>query len=160
VSEAGIPDPSSWDDAASGVEGPSFWQRVLVNEVARAGRYRRSLTVVVLEIEGLPELVEVWGEGIARHAVHAAGQCLRRSSRQSDYAARIDATRFGVVLTETDEIAAINFVERVREAIPATLPRGGAGLRLCFGWASSQPSDSAADLVARAERRLVAELEH
>ena len=28
------------------------------------------------------------------------------------------ATGFGVILTETDEIAAINYVERVREAGP------------------------------------------
>lgn len=158
MDDTGIPRPIGWDDAASGIEGPDFWQRVLVNEVARAARYRRSLTVVVLEIEGLPDLVDAWGDGIGRHAVREAGQCLRRTSRASDYAARIDASRFGIVLTETDEISAINFVERVREAMPCLLPREGTGLRLCFGWASPRPGDSAADLVERAEQRLIGEL--
>jgi diguanylate cyclase (GGDEF)-like protein len=158
LDDIGIPRPDGWDDATSGIEGPDFWLRVLVNEVARAIRYRRALTVVVLEIEGLPDLVNMWGDEIGRHAVHEAGQCLRRASRTSDYCARIDQSRFGIVLTETDEIAAINFVERIREGMPPVLPRSGSGLRLCFGWASPMPGDAAIDLVHRAERRLVAEL--
>lgn len=153
-----MPSPAGWEDVPSGIEGPSFWKRVLVNEVARASRYRRSLTVVVLEIEGLAAMADTWGEDIGRHAVHQAGECLRRSSRTSDYCARIDGSRFGIVLTETDEIAAINFVERLREAMPVALPREGAGLRLCFGWASPRTGDSPASLVERAERRLIGEL--
>ena len=153
-----IPRPAGWDDAPSGVEGPDFWRRVLVAEVDRSSRYRRALTVVVIELEGLDELAVSWGEVIARHALRGAAQCLRRVSRASDYCARIDATRFGVILTETDEIAAINYVERVREGMLIVLPRAGAGLRLCFGWAGARPGDSAADVVGRAEHRLVGEL--
>jgi diguanylate cyclase len=131
---------------------------VLVAEVARAAKYRRSLTVVIIELDGIEQLAEACGEVVARHAIHEAGQCLRRISRPSDYCTRIDAGRFGVVLTETDEIAAINFVERARDTLPAVLPRLGAGLRIGIGWASPLPGDSAAMLVLRAENRLVREV--
>ena len=123
----GIPEPSGWEDTLTGLEGPDFWQRVLVAEVARAVRYKRSLTVVVAEVDGVETMAETWGWNVGRHAIREAAQCLRRTSRTSDYCTRIGLARFGVILTETDEIAAINFVERVREAGPRTMPRAGDG---------------------------------
>jgi diguanylate cyclase (GGDEF)-like protein len=152
-----IPEPYGWEDSLTGLEGPDFWQRVLVSEVARAVRYRRSLTVVVAEVEGVEKMSEMWGYDVGRHAVREAAQCLRRASRSSDYCTRIGLARFGIVLTETDEIAAINYVERVREAGPRTMPRAGDGLRFNFGWASPKAGESADALVRRAEKRLGAE---
>jgi diguanylate cyclase (GGDEF)-like protein len=154
----GIPEPAGWEDPVTGLEGPDFWRRVLVAEVARAARYHRSLTVVVVELEGVDDLAGSWGEDVARHAVREAAQCLRRTSRTSDYCIRIGAARFGVVLTETDEISAINFVERVREAGPRFMPRGSDGLRFHFGWASPRQGESADAVVKRADHRLAAEI--
>ena len=116
------------------------------------------MTVVVIELEGLSELAEAWGSDVARHAVRAAGQCLRRSSRSSDYCTRIEVSRFGVVLTETDEITAINFVENVREMGPRSVARNADRLRFRFGWASPRPGESAGALVRRADERLLADV--
>jgi diguanylate cyclase (GGDEF)-like protein len=154
----GIAEPEGWDDPLTGLEGPAFWRRVLIAEIARAAKYEHPLTVVIAELEGLEDLGAAWGDGLGQHALREAAQCLRRASRASDYCARIGPTRFGVVLTETDEISAINFVERVREAIPRSMPRGGEGLRFSFGWASPKTRESANAMVGRAERRLVKEL--
>ena len=57
-----------------------------------------------------------------------------------------------------DRIAAINFVERVREAVPKRLPSAADSLRLGFGWASPKPGESADKVVRRAETRLMMEL--
>jgi diguanylate cyclase (GGDEF)-like protein len=113
--------------------------------------------VVIAEVEGVETMAETWGWNVGRHAIREAAQCLRRTSRTSDYCTRIGLARFGVVLTETDEIAAINFVERVREAGPRTMPRAGDGLVFNFGWASPRSGESADALVRRAEKRLLAE---
>ena len=158
MDEIAIPEPSGWDDPLTGLEGPDFWQRVLVAEVFRAGKYQRPLSVVVAELEGVLELQEALGPAETQHAMREAAQCLRRLSRTSDYCARIGMTRFGVILTETDQIAAINYVERVRESVPAALPQGGEGMRFSFGWASPKPGEPAASLVMRAERHLIGEL--
>ena len=56
-----IPEPAGWDDPLTGLEGPDFWRRTLVAEVARAARYRRSLAVVIVELEGIPSVAEAWG---------------------------------------------------------------------------------------------------
>ncbi len=153
-----LPEASGPMDPLTGLEGPDFWQRILVAEVARAARYRCALTVVVIELEGVSALGDTWGSPVARRAVREAAQCIRRASRTSDYSCRIGDARFGVVLTETDEIAAINFVERVRESGPGSLPGGADSLRFSFGWASPKQGESADAVVKRAQGRLTAEL--
>ena len=154
----GIPEPVGWKDPLTGLEGPDAWRRTLIAEVARTVRYGRPLTVVVLELEGITELGEDMGEDVSRHALHEAAQALRREARTSDLVFRIGVTRFGVVLTETDEVAAINFVERVRERMIPRVSMGGAGLRLSFGWASPVSGESADVLVRRADHRMIEEL--
>lgn len=156
----GIPEPMGWDDPLTGLDGPDAWQRTLVTEVARAARYRRPLAIVVLEVEveGVTELGDHGADDAARHALHEAAQALRRESRTSDVAFRIGVSRFGVILPETDEVAAINYVERVRERAPGRLPDGGHGLRLSFGWASPAKGESADVLVRRADHRMTEEL--
>jgi diguanylate cyclase (GGDEF)-like protein len=149
-----LPAPTGWDDPLTGLEGPDFWQRVLVSETARAYRYKRSLTVVIIELAGLEELELAWGTDVTRHALREAAQCLRRTSRTSDYCTRIGPSTFGIILSETDEIAAINFVERVRAVGPESMPRGGERLRFTFGWASPMSGESADALVRRATDRL------
>jgi diguanylate cyclase (GGDEF)-like protein len=153
-----VPEPEGWEDPITGLDGPEFWRRILVAEVARTTKYGRALAVVVVELAGLQDVGDVWGEDLGRRALHEAAQCLRRASRISDYCTRIGAARFGVVLTETDEIAAINFVERVREAVPRSMPRGTEDVRFSFGWASPKPLEAPDSLVRRAERRMVSEL--
>ena len=102
-----LPEPSGWEDSLTGLEGPDFWQRVLVAEVARSLRYDRNLTVVVAELEGVLTMAETWGIDVGRHAVREAAQCLRRTSRTSDYCTRIGLTRFGVILTRPTRSEAV-----------------------------------------------------
>ncbi len=154
----GIPDPTGWEDPLTGLDGPDLWRRVLVAEVSRSLRYGTRLTVVAVELQGLDVLAVTWGEDVARHTLREAAQGVLRTSRSSDYCARIAPARLGVVLTETDEIAAINFVERVREHAPKKLPRGAESITFSFGWASPKRGEPADALVRRAETRLMMEL--
>lgn len=154
----GIPEPVGWNDALTGVEGPDAWQRALVAEVARSARYGRSLTIVVLEVEGVMELGEELGADTGRHVLREAAQALHRESRTSDLVFRIGVTRLGVVLAETDEVEAVNYVERVRESVLPRLPMLDGALRLSFGWASPVAGESADAVVRRADHRMITEL--
>ena len=154
----GIPEPSGWDDVLTGLQGPDAWQRALVGEVARSARYGRPLTVVVLEVEGVMELTDDLGRDAGRLVLREVAQALRRESRGSDLVFRIGVTRLGVLLTETDEVTAINYVERVRESVLPQLPALDLPLRLSFGWASPVAGESADVLVRRADHRMIEEL--
>lgn len=153
-----VPEPDGWVDQLTGLEGPAFWQRVLVAEVARAAKYRTPLTVVVLELDGLQRIWDEDGEDAGFSVLHGAAESLRRSTRAGDYCTRIGPCRFGIVLAATDRIAAINYVERLREHLLAGMPPEGRAITLRFGWASPLPREAPDSLVRRAQRRLVTEL--
>jgi diguanylate cyclase (GGDEF)-like protein len=152
-----LPEPDGWADPLTGLEGPDFWRKIVISEVAQALRYRRPLTVVLLDVDGMDDIMRIWGEDVAHHTLRETAQCLRRMARTSDHLARIGTTRFGIVLTETDEIASINYVERIRVAGPKAVPRTADLFRFVFGWASPRPGDSPEAVVRRAEGRMAAD---
>ena len=58
----------------------------------------------------------------------ALADTIRRLARSADHVARLGPGRFAVLLPETDEVAAINYVERVRRACDLWLESGAMAL--------------------------------
>ena len=110
------PAPSGWSDPLTGTDGPRLWDRIITSEVARVARYKRPATVVLVEVVGLAPFGRMWGADVAERLFIQLARTLAVEIRSSDHIARIDHARFAILLTETDEIAAINFVERARAA--------------------------------------------
>jgi PleD family two-component response regulator len=82
---------------------------------------------------------------------------MRRYGRETDHVARLGDARFAALLTETDEIRAINYVERIRSACDVWLAAGAISLRLSIGWSEIGAERPAAVALAEAEQRLFAE---
>ena len=148
---------ADWFDESTGLPGPAFWRTVLNAESARSSRYRRPATVVLAEAVGFADIVRSWGREVALRSVADVVGVLRAGCRASDYVARLADDRVGMILTETDEIAAINMVERVRDKCDRAVSARGVGGRVAFGWASPTSSLSLVDAVAKAEELLRSE---
>ena len=157
IDTAGLPEPAGWTDPLTGLEGPEFWRKLVITEVARAIRYKRPMTVVILDLDGMAEIPQVWGREVAHHTLRETAQCLRRMARTTDHLTRIGPARFGILLTETDEIAAINFVERIRASRPASLPRTADLVQFVFGWASPRSGEAPEAVVRRAVDRMASD---
>jgi diguanylate cyclase (GGDEF)-like protein len=150
--------PSGWSDSQTGTDGPRYWDRLILSEAARVSRYKRPATVVLVEIAGLAALGRLWGPRVVEHTLAAAARILSKEIRTSDHIARIEPLRFGVLLTETTEIAAINFVERARAACDRDLQVASEVVGVAFGWASPPHGGDLSDAMALATKRLEAEL--
>jgi diguanylate cyclase (GGDEF)-like protein len=120
------------------------------SERDRVRRYRRPATVVFLEVEHLDRLSELWGEDVAAQSLVRIGRTIMRQIRSSDHCARIDTSRFAVFLPETDEIAAINFVERIRASMEESLGLMADTIHVAIGWAS--PTDGNLDSALESRR--------
>jgi diguanylate cyclase (GGDEF)-like protein len=144
-------------DPETGFDLPTTWSRWLDEEDARIRRYRRSATVVLVEIEGLERIIERLGDEAASRLVPPVALNLSRHARETDRFARLGVGRFGVLLLETDEIQAINYVERIRNACDSWLEAGGVASRLSIGWAEANNSRSMEAAVLSAEDRLNAD---
>ena len=149
--------PSGWSDTITSTDGPHYWDRLMSSERDRIRRYRRPATVVFLEVAHLEELARTWGDDVAAQSLVRIGRTVMRQIRSSDHCARIGVGRFAFFLPETDEIAAINFVERIRGSVEQALGLMADTIRIGIGWAS--PTDGNLDAaVAVAEGRLAADL--
>lgn len=155
---AAIAPPDGWTDVLTGTDGPRLWDRVVLSEGARCRRYHRPVTVALVEVVGLGELASEWGWDVADRALAACARRLAREIRSSDHIARVETSRFGVLLTETTEIAAINFVERARASCELELAPYGGKVRIGFGWASPPAKGDLTDAVGVALRRLIDDL--
>jgi diguanylate cyclase (GGDEF)-like protein len=141
-------------DPLTGLEGASSWTRIIENENARLLRYRRPVTVVLAEVEGLRRLSERLGQEPIERLLPVIGDVFRREARSSDWVARLGAGRFAVFLPETDEIQAINYVERIRTACEPWLTSSAVPLRLAVGWSSPGASSDIEHAIAQAEARM------
>lgn len=147
------PDAGEWLDAGTGLQGRAFLDVVLAVESARCRRYGRTATVVAVELAGMDELTATWGNEVTGRALKHVAAVLRAGARSSDYLARTDRWRFGLILPETDEVAAVNFVERVRSGCERALSAAGPSARCSFGWADArQDRDLAAAATVAIER--------
>lgn len=151
-SEGPVPDP--YVDPLTGLDTALAWERELAEENARFVRYRRPVCVVVAELDGLPRLLDRFGPDPARRVLPAVGDALRRLARRTDRVAHAGDGRFYVLLPETDEIQAINYVERVRAACDRWLEAGAVALHLSMGWASPTAVGELPAALRTAEERM------
>jgi diguanylate cyclase (GGDEF)-like protein len=148
-----VAEPSA-RDAQTGLDGPLNWEFRLRDEDARFARYRRAVSVVMVELEGLDRLLARFGSDAAERIVPPVGQTLLRQARATDHVARIGDGRFAILLPETDEVQAINYVERVRSECDRWLAAGAVSMRLAIGWASPAPGSGLTAAIRVAEDRL------
>ncbi len=145
-------------DRLTGLLGLTDWNRLVADEDIRHARYKRSATIVVIEVDGFDRLVGALGQLAADRVILAVADAIRRHARKADHIARLGPSRFGVLLPETDEVAAINYVERVRQASDLWLESGAISLRLAIGWASPVVDSSLASAEAQAIERMFGEV--
>ena len=130
------------------------WERRIREESTRLGRYRRPITVVLVELDGFERLVSRLGSDAADRLIPAIAETLTRNGRGTDHVARLGPSRFGVLMPETDEIQAINFAERVRTQCDRWLAAGAVSTRVAIGWACPTPSSDLATAIRIADERL------
>lgn len=142
---------------ASDAVGRLDWEHRVREEESRLARYRRPVTVVLVELEGMERLLDRFGLDAAERIALPVGKTLARQARSSDQVARIASSRFAILLPETDEIQAINYVERIRTECDRWLAAGAVSMRLAIGWASPAPGGDLHTATLIAEDRLNAD---
>lgn len=148
------PMPPLVADPGTGPDLAASWTRWLLEEDSRVRRYRHPATIVLIEIDGLEQLIDRLGADAADRLIPPIAATLRRYARETDRIARLGDRGFGVLLAETDEVQAINFVERVRTTCDLWLASGAIALRLAMGWAEANPGRTIEVALGMAQDRL------
>ena len=141
-------------DALTGLLDTMAFEEVLEHEEQREQRYGRSATVIVFELDGLAKLVDRLGSEPGDRIETALGDTIKRLARRADYVARLERGRYSVLLPETDEVAAINYVERIRRACDLWLESSAIAMRLAIGWASTTGDATLSGAIRLASERM------
>ena len=150
--DPGVPAAAQIDLADLG--DPAMWSRAIREESARAARFGHPVTVVMADLPHLDSLADRFGSGIADQVTAEAARWLASESRAADRVAWLGGARFGVLLPETDEIAAGAWVERVRSVADGWLESTGLSIRMALGWASPTEGGDVTAAAIAAEQRM------
>ena len=120
------------DDLTGCVNQRVFHER-LGDEVARAIRYERALSMIICDVDLFKAYNDTHGHLAGDSALAAVGASLRSVARSSDVAARLGGDEFAILMPETTAAQANEVAQRITEDLAASrqtvsLSIGVAGL--------------------------------
>lgn len=145
-------------DSLTGIYNYAYLHAFLTRELARARRYKRPLSVVMLDIDDFKRYNDTHGHQNGDKVLKSFAKTLQANTRLVDIAARYGSDEFVLVLPDTDHTKAASIVERMREGLEREKffnePDGGP-LSFSFG-ITSYPSEAEDEneLIRIADRKL------
>lgn len=110
----------------------------LHDEVARAARYGKPLSLLLLDLDGLKQLNDRAGHHAGDAALQALARSLRAESRSADLEARWGGDEFVVLAPETGRAEALGLAERIRTTVASL---GPGAVTVSIGVATAEPGD-------------------
>jgi diguanylate cyclase (GGDEF)-like protein len=133
------------------------FDRQLQDEVARARRYQRALTLIMLDLDRFKQINDCFGHLTGDGVLQQFAQFLQASLRRSDAAFRYGGDEFAALLPETSPAAAEQVLRRLEQGLQAQLlfQDEARTIGISYGIAS-YPADAveAVELLGRADARL------
>jgi diguanylate cyclase (GGDEF)-like protein len=107
----------SYTDSLTGMYNLRYFKKRINEELQRAKRYERSLTLLIFDIDDLKVVNDKYGHLAGDALLKAFGQTLTESVRTNDVISRYGGDEFCLIMPETDREEAQTFMERIKERI-------------------------------------------
>lgn len=104
-------------DELTGLYNYRYLQQRLDEEIERAKRYSKDLSLLMLDVDDFKHFNDTHGHIAGDRALADLGHTLRTNVREVDVVCRYGGEEFSVVLPETDAAGAYVVAEKVREAV-------------------------------------------
>ncbi len=104
-------------DALTGLHNHRYFQQLFSQELGRAKRYEKPLSIIFMDIDDFKKFNDTYGHANGDLALALIGKIVTRSLRRIDIAFRYGGEEFAVLLPETRLESALQVAERVRERI-------------------------------------------
>ena len=141
-------------DPLTGLFNRRYMEESLEREVRRAGRYRHSVGIIMLDLDHFKRFNDTYGHQGGDALLRELGAMLQRSIRGGDIACRYGGEEFTLILPEATSADAGQRAEHLREAVKtlrAQLHRQPLGpVTVSAGVATYPENGSSGDAVLRA----------
>ncbi len=144
-------------DSLSGLLNRAYLDSRLQQEVARSQREGTEFAVLMADIDDFKRINDSRGHQSGDAVIKGVGDIMRSAVRVFDVCARWGGDEFAVLMPNSDRTSALACAERIRLKTSQYLgDLGGSafGLTVSIGVAVGGPGDTAAEVVARADRAL------
>jgi diguanylate cyclase (GGDEF)-like protein len=108
------------NDSLTGLYNLRMFNEVLQGEHASAERNRTVYSLLMIDMDKLKEINDTYGHDAGNSALTLVAQCLQRSIRTTDHAARFGGDEFAVLLPGASPEVAEAVVKRVRHNVYKT----------------------------------------
>jgi diguanylate cyclase (GGDEF)-like protein len=99
-------------DELSGVFNRHYFNKTLKREFERSQRYKRPLSLLILDVDNFKEINDHYGHICGDEVVHQYGDLFKRNVRESDIIARFGGDEFVVIMPETTSQQAMVVAEK------------------------------------------------
>lgn len=142
-------------DQLTGLYNRRSGEQRLSEEISRALRHSRPLTVLLIDIDGLKRVNDQLGHAAGDLMLKSFSERLQRAIRGSDLAVRLGGDEFMVLLPECriDEVRHV--LSRVAD-IEFEYDGNKVACRFSRGWTDYQPGETSTELMKRADEALYA----
>jgi diguanylate cyclase (GGDEF)-like protein/putative nucleotidyltransferase with HDIG domain len=147
-------DAEATTDALTGLPNHRAFRERLTEEVARAQRHDRPLTVALIDVDGFRDLNDRAGLDVADEVLVEIGSLLRGAVREEDVLARLGADEYGVIFVESDRHQALMRADRARRVISETAMRHRLRTTVSIGLCDLEAATSADEALRRADSAL------
>ena len=142
-------------DPLADLPGPDEFEDLLAREELRRARTGESLSVAMLDLDGLRAMNRHHGAGAGSDALRLLAATLRSSLRTVDEVARTGPDEFAVLLHATDSRSAAVWADRFEDELAAISFEHVAGPLTCsIGIADTSDDLTLIQAAAKAHRRM------
>jgi diguanylate cyclase (GGDEF)-like protein len=139
-------------DPLSGLYNRRYFQDTIAREVKRAQRYRRRLSLLVFDVDGLKAINDEHGHLAGDALLVETADRLRSVTRGADVASRIGGDEFAVILPESTVADAQQLHERLSRVLEAE-PAGPLDrIQISAGIAELRPDERGVEFFDRADQ--------
>jgi diguanylate cyclase (GGDEF)-like protein len=120
-------------DGLTGVRNARAFREAADQEVARAARYGRPLTLAYLDADGFKSVNDTFGHSVGDRVLRVIAQTLATNVRAVDIAARLGGDEFGLLFPETGSEAADGALRKLQGALAEAMAREEVVVTFCIG---------------------------
>lgn len=120
-------------DALTGLLDLHMFRRLLAAEVARARRYRRPLTLGMVDIDGFRAANGRYGLDTGDRVLKVTAELLSTHTREHDFVCRASGDEFAVLMPETDVSGAMQCMDRLLGKLEQAKAGPVAGISVSIG---------------------------
>lgn len=142
-------------DPLTGLYNRRSGEQRLAQEISRAIRYSRPLTVLLLDLDGFKQTNDRFGHAAGDVVLKAFSERLQRAIRGSDFAVRLGGDEFMVLLPECRPDQVRYVLNRVA-GLQLTYEGGNITCQFSGGWAEYKLGETGTQLLKRADEALYA----